>query len=137
MTPADPVWQEVWSHLRRRLERTAASVRACNSRFRWNLGRNGTDRMPFRAWAAFSRDGRTGEEDLVISVDVRRDGERLVVMCDIARDGLDVLAQAERSEVDWGQGEEAARGAVLAAEARIEEFLERHLPVIQAELCGR
>jgi hypothetical protein len=88
-----PDWDGVWEKLSAVFRRLADEVARENAAAWSASGRTSTDVFPFGAYLSFNRSGEPGVEDVVISVDGKRDGGEIVLSIDIAAgDGL-VLAE--------------------------------------------
>lgn len=130
-------WEPIWARVRGIFQQLADDVARVNAAARSTSGRTATDVFPFGAYLSFSRSGEPGAEDLVVSVDCKRDDEALVLSCDIARGDGDVLAEAPAVTVGLGEDAPArAVAAILAWLVGVEEFVASHRMLVCRELAS-
>jgi hypothetical protein len=89
------LWDDTSTNFRRVVGRLNESLRAVEAGFVVRVDHHTTDVFPFRGWASFSPASSPGDEQLVLSLDFKRDGNEIHGHVDLARgDGL-VLADEQ------------------------------------------
>lgn len=130
------VWTEVGEAWDQFLGSLVAVLEERNPALKAQMGRHSNDAFPFRAWASFFRHGTTGDEDLVISLDVSRKSDGFHAQADIARGDGAVLAESPIAMIDVSGDSAALRSQALAAWAQIEAFLTANEHLLAAELAA-
>lgn len=127
------LWKDMWIKFRDVVGGLNESLRTEEAGFVVRVDHHATDIFPFRAWASYSPASSPGDEQLVLSLDFKRDGDEVHGHVDIARgDGL-VLADEQVADA-FDETSSDAPEAILRAAERLQRFVEAHRPLIQSEL---
>src|SRR5512146_3130063 len=92
-------WDDVWNGLGEAFSRLVLELGRVNPRARATTGRTETAIFPFGAYLAFSRSGEPGVEDVVVSVDCKREDGELKLSSDISRGDGYILAEGPEARV--------------------------------------
>jgi hypothetical protein len=88
-------WDAMWVRFREVVDLLNESLGVEEAGLIVRVDRHANEGFPFRAWASYSPASSPGDEQLVLSLDFKRDGSEVLGQIDIARgDGL-VLAEQQ------------------------------------------
>lgn len=129
------IWNDVGDRFLEFLRELSTELGAPEKGFRVAVDRYANESFPLRAGVSFSPLSAPGDEQLVISLDVKRSGDALEGTVDIARgDGL-VLAEQQVLEAPEAEvGSEKIRELAHTAEQAAEDFLQAHAKLLSSEL---
>ncbi len=129
------IWDGVGERFEEFLRHLSHDLRAADKGFRVATDRYANDSFPLRAGVSYSPLTSPGDEQLVISLDVKRSGDVVEAIVDIARGDGFILAEQEilRANESRAQPEELGEQA-RAAERKAEEFLRSQTTLLSLEL---
>lgn len=128
-------WDEVWSTVKLVFDELSSDVKAGARGIAEASGRTTAASFPFGAYLSFGIEGDATREDVVISVDCKRDDEALLFTCDIARGDGYVLRDGPTLLVSATDVESAPDVDTWLAE--VAAFLRTQSKPIIAELSAR
>jgi hypothetical protein len=128
---ADLAWEELWDRLNDFYAVLVSQLAACNNRLWSQIAHQETSVFPFTGYVSLGRDGKPGDEDLVLEWAVERRDDRLRVTADIARGDGTVLAELPAEEF----AEPTDHSSVAGAQERAVRFFRSHLELIKREVC--
>jgi hypothetical protein len=122
------IWDDAWTRLSAAYTWLAGEVVRVNPKVHFTSLRTAGATFVFGAYVSFSRLGVPGEEDLVVSVNCKREGEGLRLTSDIATgDGM-ILAEGPRANI----GEVAAE--LMGWVALVDDFVRSHRALVCDQL---
>ena len=128
-------WESAWDSVNGEFSRVAEVVLACNPNLWWECGHQDNESFPFRAYAAFSRQGTPGGEDVVISFDFKRSDGELAFTSDVSRGDGEVLAAGPSSETQRATDTGRVREWVVRTIEEGLAFVHEQEGLLRRELC--
>lgn len=127
------LWDDMWTKFRDVIGRLNDSLGVEEAGFVVRVDHHATDVFAFRGWASYSLASSPGDEQLVLSLDFKRDANEIRGHIDLARgDGL-VLSDEQVVEPFDETSSDAPESIRRAAEG-LQRFVEAHRSLIQSEL---
>lgn len=135
MSPVVDAWSEAGETWMRAVSAAIAPLQERNSALHVRQGVDGNDIFALRAWASFARGGVRGDEDLVISLDVKSGTDGFRIEADIARGDGEVLALSAARTIAPVGDDELLRAHATEAITELVAFLSAHADLLASELA--